>query len=652
MRMLTPPIAVSILAAMRWADSRYVPFAHAALAAVAVASACASVPGCGRPLQAPPPPNDVLLVTIDTARADRFSYTGASEPATPRIDALARDGAGFLDAITPAPLTKPAHASVMTGRLPPSHTVRDNGSYRLPESETTLAEVLRAAGFTTGAFVGSQVLDARYGFNQGFSTYDDRIPVTSDAATLGYAERRGEDVVAAAVRWLDTVHGGRVFAWVHLFDPHAPYRPPEPEASRYRSAYDGEIAYADRVVGSLLDAWQARRGLDRTLVVVTADHGEALGEHDEATHGVLVHDATVRVPLVIRAPGIHLGRPVDAPVSLIDVLPTILGLLRLPSPPGVQGRDLGPLLRGQPLAWSRKSGYTEGLYAQIHHGCAPLYALREGGWKLVRGSEDELYDLARDPREARNVAATEPARTRELGQGLDRLLAELHAGAAESAPLDDEARRALESLGYSWTPPEPSPGRPGRDPREALRTMKKMADADRSVVRGDVEGAVTAYHEVIAAEPLSVDARVRLAQILVTQRRNEEAARLLAAAAAIAPQEPELRRRLGDALFTLARYPEALAAYDAALALHPAGHDVRDARWRLLNQLGRRDEMLAEAERAIAADPGDGMARYARALACCGQGSDEAFIEALKRELAQLPGDPRLEEALRSVERK
>jgi tetratricopeptide (TPR) repeat protein len=319
---------------------------------------------------------------------------------------------------------------------------------------------------------------------------------------------------------------------------------------------------------------------------------------------------------------------------------------------GPEAVDLTPLMRAEPLAWSPTSGYAESQYAQIHHGCAQLQALREGGFKIVRGSVDELYDLARDPRELQNLAAAEPARSRDLGEALGRLVVELQAGTAEAAPLDDEARRALESLGYSWSPSSgPAPG-PKRDPHEALRSMKIMAEADRSVARGDVPGAIASYRQVLDAEPMSVDARVRLAQLLVTQERNDEAAHLLAAAAAIAPKEPELRRRLGDAYFALARYRQALEAYDAGLALHPAGHDIRDARWRLLNQVGRHAQMLAEAVSAIAADPSDGMARYARALACCGRGSDDAYIAALKRELAQLPGDPNLEAALRNARAK
>lgn len=426
--------------------------------------------GCRSP-EPPPEPLDLLLITLDTARADRFSYTGKPGPGTPRIDALAAQGAGFVNAISPVPLTLPAHASLLTGRQPPSHTVRDNGPYRLPEAETTLAELLAGAGYSTGAFVGAEVLDARHGLDQGFATYDDEIAGAGVSPFAYYAERRGEQVVGAASRWLEAQGDGPVFAWVHLFDPHAPYRPPEPERSHYPSGYNGEIAYTDRVVGQLLDYWQARRGLEHTLVVVTADHGEALGEHGEATHGVLVHDATLLVPLVIRAPGLRAERPIAEPVSLIDVLPTLLTLLGLPGPEGMQGRDLTPLLNGGAVSWSPASGYAESLYARLHHGCAPLYALRDRGWKLVRGRTDELYDLASDPAESRDVATAEPDRRAALGSALEELAAGLDQGEAEALPLDDEARRALQALGYASFPSPASSSRELRDPREALLSM-------------------------------------------------------------------------------------------------------------------------------------------------------------------------------------
>jgi len=616
-------------------------------AAATLLAACLiglAVTGCRRP-EPDPTPRDVLLITLDTARADRFSYTGRPGPGTPRIDALAAEGAGFVNAISPVPLTLPAHASLLTGRQPPSHTVRDNGSYRLPEAETTLAEILAAAGYATGAFLGAEVLHARHGLDQGFAVYDDEIADPGASPFAYYAERSGEQVVGAASRWLDAQGEGPVFAWVHLFDPHAPYRPPEPERSRHRSGYDGEIAYVDRVVGQLLDHWRATRGLERALIVVAGDHGEALGEHGEATHGVLVHDATLLVPLVIRAPGLRATRPVAAPVSLIDVLPTVLALLGLPAPEGVQGRDLTPLLRGGTVAWSPVAGYAESLYARLHHGCAPLYALREDGWKLVRGSRDELYDLDSDPAEAKDVADAEAARREALGSALRDLGVALEQGGAETVLLDDEARQALQALGYaSFQSPAPDVASL-RDPREALVSMGRMADADRRFLNGDPAGAAALYRAVIESEPASIDARVRLAQLLQAGGRGGEAVGLLAEAVALAPWEPILHRKLGYALERLGRYEDALAAYDAGLARHPDARDLRNGRWRCLNGLRRLDLLLAEAERAIARDPSDGMARFARAVACCAYPVD-AYVAALERELAELPGDPYLETAL------
>lgn len=591
---------------------------------------------------APPAgPQDLLLITIDTARADRFSSA-----LTPHVEALASQGATFSNAISPVPLTLPAHASLMTGRLPASHTVRDNGTFHLPDSERTLAEVLTEAGYATGAFLGSQVLDRRYGLAQGFGTYDDRMPEAGDAVFRFYAERPGEEVAASALRWLQAQPAGRpLFAWVHLFDPHAPYHPPEPERSRHPSGYDGEIAYADRVVGQLVEAWRTQRGLERTIVLVTADHGEGLGEHGEVTHGVLVHEATLRVPLVLRAPGMG-KETIDAPVSLIDVFPTLAGLLHVPLPAGVQGRDLGPRLRGEDVPWRRTSGYAESLYAELHHGCAPLRALREGKWKLVRGKVDELYDLARDPGEGRDLVGTEVQASATLGEALRDLEQQAGAPASpERIALDEETRRVLHSLGYVASGPLRHAGEL-RDPRQALVSLRRMADADRLALHGDVPGAIAAYREVIAGEPGSVDARFRLAQILRAGGRGEEAAHVLTEALALNPGEPFLYESLGDVLAGLGRHRESLATFDAGLARHPGARSLRNGRWKELHQLRRDDLLLQEAERAVADDPGDGAARYARALACCGQGTDAAFRAALERELRELPGDPILQGAL------
>lgn len=611
-------------------------------ALIALAGACTAT--------APPPrPRDVLLITIDTARADRFSYTGGMVPGTPSVDALAAKGAGFLNAVTPVPLTLPAHASLMTGRLPASHTVRDNGFHRLPDGEVTLAEVLSGAGLSAAAFIGAEVLDARYGLNQGFGTYDERFGPEEPGGLLYYPERNAQAVVSAALTWLDSAGNRPVFVWVHLFDPHAPYRPPEPERSRFASGYDGEIAYVDRAIGTLVEGWGARRGLDRTLVVVAGDHGEALGEHGEKTHGVLVHDATLHIPLVIRAPGLPGGQRIAAVVSLIDVMPTICSLMGLPVPPAVEGRDLSPLLHGKPLAWSRASGYAESLYAFFHHGCAPLTALREGGWKVVHGVGDEAYDLAADPGELHDLMPAHSGKAVALAGALREFASGLDASASEVELPDEETRRALASLGYASSGPVRVPGAVLRDPREALASLAAMAEADRRALAGDVDGAIAAYRAVIAAEPASVDARVRLAQVVTAAHRPADAIRPLAEAVAVDPEDPYLRRKLGNALEAAGKIREALEVYDSGLAAHPHDRDLRTGRWSCLDRLGRHAPMLAEAEKAVADDPADGAARLARAIACCGQGTDAAYEAALLRELAESPGDPILLAALKRL---
>jgi tetratricopeptide (TPR) repeat protein len=316
------------------------------------------------------------------------------------------------------------------------------------------------------------------------------------------------------------------------------------------------------------------------------------------------------------------------------VLPTVLGLLGLPVPDGVHGRDLGPALRGESVSWTPAAGYAESLYAQRHHGAAPLVALREQRWKLVRGVADELYDLHADAGELRDVAPVERARTDHLAADLDALLAAMEPGETELVTLDEESRRALQSLGYSWGGSSGN-GAP-RDPREALVSMRLMADADRAFLAGDVDRAVAGYRQVLDSEPHSVDARVRLAELLLAAARGAEAVGLLAEAVVAAPHEPVLHHKLGYTLEKLGRCEEGLAAYDAGLSRHPAARELRDGRWRCLNQLQRLDEMLGEAESAIALDPTDGMARFARAVAW-------------ERELADLPGNPILEAALAAV---
>jgi arylsulfatase A-like enzyme len=331
----------------------------AALALVALA--------CGRP------PERVVLISIDTLRADHVGAYGASRAHTPTLDELAARGVRFEHAFSPAPITLPAHASLLTGLEPPQHGVRGNGAFRLPEEALTLAEALRAAGFATAAFVGAFVLDRQYGLAQGFDAYDDRMTSRRAAGATGFAERRADAVVDAALAWLATAPE-RFFLFVHLYDPHANYDPPPGFRAAFpRHPYAGEIAFADAQLARLLAGIRERWPDDRTLVVATSDHGESLGEHGEATHAYTLYDATQRVPLLLAGPGLPRGAVASPVVRLVDVTPTILALAGLDAPPGSPGRDLRGALSGS--EHEPRAAYMETLATQLDFGWSPLRAV-------------------------------------------------------------------------------------------------------------------------------------------------------------------------------------------------------------------------------------------------------------------------------------
>ena len=383
----------------------------------------------------------IVLITLDTLRADRLGCYGFPGNSTPNLDALAKEGVLFEQATSTVPLTLPSHASILTGLLPPHHGVRDNGGVPLPDSRTTLAERFQKAGYATGGFVGSWVLERRFGVAQGFERYSDRFGADE-------LQKRGDAVMEDALAWIDEVRAQRFFAWVHLFDPHLPYDPPEPFRSRFGTdRYQGEVAFTDELVGRIVSRLRERGLLERTLVVVTADHGESLGEHGEANHGFFVYDATVAVPLIVRTPwGLRGKRRTQ--VSLVDVFPTVLDLAGLPAEPGIDGQSLVPAL----LDPGRDLGhvaYSESLYPRFHYGWHELRALRDGAWKLVDAPRVELYDLARDPGEKENLARAKARTAEEMRVALRRKVpADDPAAAAARPALDPETQQRLAALGY------------------------------------------------------------------------------------------------------------------------------------------------------------------------------------------------------------
>ena len=362
---------------------------------------------------------NVLLITIDTLRADHVGAYGSTRGLTPTIDRLAAEGLRFETTYAHIPLTLPSHASLMTASYPTRHGVHDNGTFRLSEKSPALAMALKAAGYRTAAFVGAFVLDARFGLNRGFDVYDDRM--LGSSADLELVQRSAEQVLAPAHDWIVT--GGSKsspwFAWAHLYDPHEPYTPPEPYRSRYTSdPYSGEIAYADAALGHFLVQLRAAGALAHTLVVITSDHGESLGEHGERTHGLFAYDATLRVPLVVWAPSRIRPAVFSDITRLVDVAPTVLDLVGAAPLTNADGRSVRPFLAGE-RPFDDPGSYFEALNANLTRNWAPLTGLLRERHKLIDLPVPELYDLTADPGEQRNLYASQRDRARDLEARLD-----------------------------------------------------------------------------------------------------------------------------------------------------------------------------------------------------------------------------------------
>jgi choline-sulfatase len=393
-------------------------------------------------LRDPNQPRNVVIVTLDTTRADRLSAYGYMDVSLPHLDRLAAEGIVFDQATSVAPLTLPAHASLFTGLLPPSHGVRENASPPLGDEYMTLAEVLQASGVRTGAFVGAAVLDADRGLAQGFEHY-------SGVAATGAPERRqrrADEVIGEAVRWLEEVRGERFFLWAHLYDPHRPYDPPAPFQSMH-DPYLGEIAFADSQIGRLLEALERERLLDHTIVIVAGDHGESLGDHGERDHGIFLYDSVLRVPFLVRVPNLT-PRRVGEVVRLTDVMPTVLELLGIPAPES-DGVSLAGLMRGTEQDLDLEA-YAESLYPR-HFGWSPLYAVRQGRYKFIEAPRPELYDLQRDPFETRNLYGEHPWAVAALRRRVSAIRQEREvrdSGASGSMTVAQDLRQRLEALGY------------------------------------------------------------------------------------------------------------------------------------------------------------------------------------------------------------
>jgi arylsulfatase A-like enzyme/Tfp pilus assembly protein PilF len=492
--------------------------------------------------QAPEPPRDVtlpnanvLLITLDTTRADRLGAYGYAPAETTRLDALAAQGVLFEQAITPTAFTLPSHSSIMTGLYPPFHGMRLNGGSALADVQTTLAEILTASGYRCGAVIGAFVLDQRWGLSQGFESFDDNIAMEPEQKLdLAGVQRRADRVVDLGLEWLEQDSDQPFFAWLHFYDPHIPYDPPEPFGSRFggrglSGLYDGEIAFTDLHVGRVLD-WLDERGLaEDTVVVVVGDHGESLGEHGETEHGYFVYDATVKVPLIIRVPGADLeGVRVPAQVRTIDVLPTILDLVGVDAPQPLHGESLVPLML-EPDGNGPDFAYSESMSVHLQYGWSALYSVRTTEHKFIEAPRAELYDLRVDSAETRNLLSDLPNVAEELRSVLENLTAEIEVGAPETqeADLDEETLSMLAALGYVGGDTAAPEGEDLADPKDTIHLFEAVGRASTLMLGEDYEEAAGLLEGVLVEDPQVSQAKHMLATCYRSLGRTEEAKALL-----------------------------------------------------------------------------------------------------------------------------
>lgn len=547
------------------------------------------------------PDQNVLLITIDTLRADALgSYGGRA--ATPHLDRLAQGGLRFTFAHAHAVMTLPSHASIMTGRYPFEHGVRDNAGFRLEEQAETLAEMARANGMATGAFVGAFPVNREFGLAQGFDVYDDVGGSAAAQGDFAFSERRAEAVVAAARAWIEK-QGGKWFVWVHVFDPHAGYKAPPPFEERYSGdPYAGEVAYVDHALGPLLDA--VRGSARPTTVVVTADHGEGLGEHGEATHGTFAYESTLKVPLILAqiGPGRErsTGRSVDAPVGHVDIVPTIAALSRMATPADLRGRSLLDAEAGDPR---RRLTYFEAMAPMLKRGWAPLSGVIAGRDKYISLPIEEMYDLAADPTESRNLADAAGGRVAALAADLGRLGAVLP---GESRTESAEVQSRLQSLGYVS----------GSAPRKARYTEaddpKRLIDVDRLMMEGidlyrqrRIPDAIAAYRAVIARRPDMGLAYRRLAFLQWEAGTPGEAIATVRSALEKVGPDIDIEIRLGTYLAETGNAEEAIPILQKVTTAQPGNSEALNALGIAYAQAGRGRQALEVFQRALAANPRD-----------------------------------------------
>jgi arylsulfatase A-like enzyme/Flp pilus assembly protein TadD len=576
---------------------------------------------------------NLLFVTIDTLRPDRLGCYGSSAGLTPHLDRLASEGIVFDNVLAHVPLTLPSHSSIFTAKFPTHHGVHDNGTFRLSETNETLAARLHSVGYETAAFVGAFVLDARFGLDRGFDLYDDYYGEKRSFESFTELERPAEKVIAPAESWLDDDRKSPWFVWIHLYDPHAPYDAPEPFRSRHPDdPYGAEVAHVDDVLGRFLDRLKARGLLDHTLVTVLGDHGESLGEHGERTHGTFAYDSTLSVPWIVWARGIE-ARRFPKRVRLVDAMPTLVDLLGVEPPSGIDGTSLRAFLR-DPSGYQPRDSYLEALNPNLTRDWAPLRGIVRGGTKFIDLPVAELYDLESDPGETRNLATTRAALASELRSGLEAM--ESDAVATADAHADEATLRRLESLGYLVRPKSGSDKTTyteSDDPKTLVSLVNAHEEATTLFQEGRTEQALKLLRDLSARQPKSSFAAQKLAYALHQVGRVEESVGVLEGAVTRGVTDLSLLALLGSYLADSGRVGEAVALLEGVVASHPDFADAHNTLGVAYARLGRGADAEREFSRVLELDPSSASAYNNLGSLALGRGDLDKAVDWLSRSM-------------------
>ena len=579
----------------------------------------------------------VILISIDTVRADHLPAYGYTHGQTPVIDAFARDAVVFERAYTHAPQTLPAHGSILTGLLPFEHGVRDNVGFTLKANTPTLASMFHTAGYRTGGFVSAYVLRKDTGIGQAFDVYNAEFPSGSKERSVAQVQRAGLDTLAAAETWLNTLADDKFFLFFHIYEPHTPYTPPLQYGAL--APYDGEIALSDEITGKLLDDLKRHDWYDNATIVLLSDHGEGLNEHGEEEHGLFLYDSTTRVPLLIKQPGGRRGgRRIAAPVQLIDVMPTLAGMTGLTPPAGLRGRNLRPVLdRSGEVAAA--GIYAEAFYSRYHFGWSELFSLTDERYRLIKAPRSELYDLQDDPHETSSVIGAHAPIAAAMRSGLDALIA----GRGIDAPgaVSAEDRSKLAALGYVGGTASTSVARAGAtlaDPKDKTALLQMYRAVVNAASAGRFDEALDTARKILSADPEMVDVWNQRGMILARMGRDDEAFKAFQEVIRRQPGEPVALMDAATVLMRLRRFDEARQHAELAVAGLPAGaHDLLS---KIALAKGDQPEALRQAVLAEQADPSVPISDFVQGFIAHSQGNCAAALPHLMRASDRIAGGP------------